>query len=268
MSERGSLLVSVVFLTAVAGLSAAALDVSNWYRTQRKLQSGADGAVLAGAQALPDNPSAARTLAGSGKVTFSTAVLPNDTITVSRKLSAPGLFTRMLGGPPKVEAEATARAALPSKARWVSPFAVGLGHPQLSGLGCPCWKQTAHVAVRFLDLGASGTPASWIRQGFDAYMSPGWYSADTKAAFAWSRVRNALTERVGSELLLPVYRDRQKRNGKVRYRVVGWTGFHLAGYDRTTLRLRGWFERVIWDGIQSDSSSEHDFGVRTIALID
>lgn len=268
MTERGSLLVSVVFLTAVAGLSAAALDVSNWYRTQRKLQSGADGAVLAGAQALPQSPSAARTLAGDGKVTVSTAVLPNDTISISRKLSAPGVFSRMLGGSAQVEAKATARAALPSKARWASPFAVHLGHPQLSGHGCPCWKRAADVDARLLDLGPSGTTASWISEGFDGYMSTGWYSTSTKPDFASPRVRSALKDRVGSELLLPVYRQRQERNGKVRYRVVGWTGFHLTGFDQTTFRLRGWFERVIWDGIQSQSGSENDFGVRTIALID
>ena len=140
MTERGSLLVSVVFLTAVAGLSAAALDISSWYRTNRKLQAHTDAAVLAGAQALPDNPRAARTLAGDGEVRFSTAVLPNDTITVRRQLPASGVFGR-LRGTTQVEAEATARAGLPSKTRWASPVAVDERHPKLSGLGCPCWTQ-------------------------------------------------------------------------------------------------------------------------------
>jgi hypothetical protein len=92
-------------------------------------------------------------------------------------------------------------------------------------------------------------------------MSPGWYSATS------GRVRTALAERIGSELLLPVYREMQEHNGKARYHVVGWTGFHLSGYDSKTRWLRGWFERVVWDGIQSRSGSGHDFGVRTVALI-
>lgn len=267
MTERGSLFVSVVFLTAVAGLSAAALDVSSWYRTNRKLKADTEGAVLAGAQALPDNLRAARSLAGDGEVTFSTDVLPNDTITVRRRLPATGFFGRMLSGPRQVEAEATARAGLPSKTRWASPVAVDERHPLLSGPGCPCWKQTTQVRVQLLDLGRRGTPAGWIRNGFDRYMSPGWYASGSSANSASPQVRSALQERVGSELLLPVYRENHRQNGAVRYRVVGWTGFHVTGFDQTRRRLHGWFERVIWDGIQSQSGSEKDFGVRTIALI-
>jgi hypothetical protein len=266
MTERGSLLVSVVFLTAVAGLSAAALDISSWYRTNRKLQAHTDAAVLAGAQALPDNPRAARTLAGDGEVKFSTAVLPNDTITVRRKLPAHGVFGRVRGAT-QVEAEATARVGLPSKTRWASPVAVDERHPQLSGSGCPCWKQTTQVHVQLLDLGRTGDPATWIRDGFGQFMSPGWYSTSNSANTASSRVRNALKQRVGSELLLPVYREKRMQNGTVHYRVVGWTGFHLTAFDATKRRLKGWFERVIWDGIPSQSGSQNDFGVRTIALI-
>jgi hypothetical protein len=261
MTERGSLLVSVVFLTAVAGLSAAALDVSNWYRANRKLQTGTDRAVLAGAQALPDNPRAARQLVGDGHVTVSTRMRANDTITLRRKLSAPGFFGRMFGGPRQVEAEATARAGLPSKTRWSSPLAVSGRHPALSGQGCPCWNRATSVPVQLIDLEPSGSPATWIRDGFAGYMGPGWYSTTSGAVGA------ALAERVGSELLLPVYRGTRKRDGNVRYHVVGWTGFHLSGYDQKKLRLRGWFERVVWDGIQSRAGSEHDFGVRTVSLI-
>jgi hypothetical protein len=266
MTERGSLLVSVVFLTAVAGLSAAALDISSWYRTNRKLQAHTDAAVLAGAQALPGNPRAARTLAGEGEVTFSTAVLPNDTITVRRKLPARGVFSQVRGAT-QVEAEATARVGLPSKTRWASPVAVSEQHPQLSGSGCPCWKQKTHARVQLLDLGRSGTPATWIRNGFDRYMSSGWYATTTDAVASSPQVHGALKHRIGSELLLPVYREKRRQNGTFYYRVVGWTGFHLTGFDATKRRLHGWFERVIWDGIPSQSGSQNDFGVRTIALI-
>jgi putative Flp pilus-assembly TadE/G-like protein len=266
MTERGSLLVSVVFLTAVAGLTAAALDITSWYRTNRKLQAHTDAAVLAGAQALPDNPRAARTLAGEGEVRFSTAVLPNDTITVRRKLPASGVFGRVRGTT-EVEAEATARVGLPSKTRWASPVAVDERHPELSHSGCPCWKQTTHVRVELLDLGRTGTPATWIRDGFSDYMSRGWYARTTSAAASSPRVHSALKQRVGSELLLPVYREKRKQNGTFHYRVVGWTGFHVTGFDAAKRRLHGWFERVIWDGIPSQSGSQNDFGVRTIALI-
>jgi Putative Flp pilus-assembly TadE/G-like len=280
VSERGSIFVSVAFLTAVAGLSAAALDVSSWYRTNRKLQSSTDGAALAGAQALPDDPSAARTLAGTGSVTFSTTVLPNDTITVRRQHTAPGF----LAGMRRVEAEATARVGSPAKVRWAAPIGVDARHPKLSGPGCPCWKQSTTLesrkvgpgAFRLIDLDgprgghAARAHGAWIKSGFDGYMGSGWYFADPAATIASRPVRSALAQRTGSDLLFPIYRQMRRRDSAASYRVVGWAGFHLTGSEinGSDSTLSGWFERVIWDGIQSELRSEHDFGVRTIALVD
>ena len=275
MSERGSLLVSVAFLAAVAGLSAAALDVSNWYRTNRKLQSTTDGAALAGAQALPDNPTAAHTLAGGGTVTVSTTVLPNDTITVRRKLPAPGFLSGMLSGSRAVEATASARTGGLSKARFAAPIAADARHPLLAGPGCPCWKQSTTLDLRLLDLDGprsrtgTATLAGWIRRGFDGYLGAGWYRGEP-GRHAAAEVRSALSARTGSDLLFPIYRQSRPGRDGVEYRVVGWAGFHLTGSDLrgSKTRLHGWFERVIWDGIQSEFRSENDFGVRTIALID
>jgi Putative Flp pilus-assembly TadE/G-like len=273
MTERGSLFVSVAFLAAVAGLSAAALDISNWYRTNRKLQSGTDGAALAGAQALPDNPAAARKLAGGGKVTVSTTVIPNDTITVRRKQQAPGFVSSMLSGSRSVEATASARVGDLSKARFAAPIAADARHPLLAGSGCPCWNRTTTLGVRLLDLGDdrrgtnTATIAGWIRRGFDGYLGRGWYATARGAA---PEIRTALSERVGSDLLIPIYRQSRPGRDGVEYRVVGWAGFHLTGSDLrgSKTRLHGWFERVIWEGTQSENRSENDFGVRTIALID
>lgn len=283
MSERGSLLVSVMFLAAVAGLSAAALDISSWYRTNRKLQAGTDSAALAGAQALPDNPGAARSLAGAGTVTLSTSVRPNDTITVRRTLTAPGFFGRMLGGPGQVEAKATARAGSPSKARWAAPIGVDEQHPMLSGAGCPCWKQATSLATGKVGAGAfrllnvdgsrggtrAGTLAGWISDGFDEYMGLGWYSSDTSRKFTSPEIRGAFARRFGSEMLFPIYRERRRSGRNVEYRVVGWAGFHLTGSEirSSTSTLHGWFERVIWEGVHSESGAEENYGVTTISLV-
>jgi Putative Flp pilus-assembly TadE/G-like len=276
VTERGSLLVSAAFLAAVAGLSAAALDVSNWYRTNRKLQSGTDGAALAGAQALPDNPAAARKLAGGGKVTVSTTVIPNDTITVRRKQQAPGFLSSMLSGSRSVEATASARVGDLNRVRFAAPIAADAGHPLLADSGCPCWNRTTTLDVRLLDLGGmrpetgTATIAAWIRRGFDGYLSRGWYRGRPTAKGAAPELRTALSERVGSDLLIPIYRQSRPARDGVEYRVVGWAGFHLTGSDLrgTKTRLYGWFERVIWEGTPSENRSENDFGVRTIALID
>jgi Putative Flp pilus-assembly TadE/G-like len=284
MSERGSVFVSVAFLTAVAGLSAAALDVSSWYRTNRKLQSSTDGAALTGAQALPESPNAARTLVGDGTVTFSTTVVPNDTITVRRTHSTPGFFAGMLSGARQIVAEATARVGSPLKVRWAAPIGVDARHSKLSGPGCPCWNESTTLdsgkagagAFRLIDLGRSRRGAAatahgdWIKSGFEGHMTLGWYPSDPAATIASRPVRSALQERSGSDLLFPIYRQAREGGTAAQYRVVGWAGFHLTGFEikGSDSTLSGWFERVIWDGIQSELRSEHDFGVRTIALVD
>jgi uncharacterized membrane protein len=62
--ENGQAFVlSILFLAALLAISAAVLDVGAWYRAHRHLQASVDAAALAGAQALPDDPSAAAALA-------------------------------------------------------------------------------------------------------------------------------------------------------------------------------------------------------------
>jgi uncharacterized membrane protein len=48
--EGGSILVlAALGMTVLFGLAAVAIDVGNWYYTQRQLQSFADAAAMAGA---------------------------------------------------------------------------------------------------------------------------------------------------------------------------------------------------------------------------
>ena len=63
-NERGQAMVlTVVFLVVLLGMAAMVLDVGSWYRADRDTQSTADAAALAGAQALPEDPATAKTLA-------------------------------------------------------------------------------------------------------------------------------------------------------------------------------------------------------------
>jgi hypothetical protein len=58
-NERGQALVIVLLaLTALLGMAALAIDVGHAYFAQRTLQSSADAAALAGAQAIPDTAAA------------------------------------------------------------------------------------------------------------------------------------------------------------------------------------------------------------------
>lgn len=296
MREHGqSLVLAVVFLGVLAGMSAMVLDFGSWYRADRKLQANADAAALAGAQALPEDTGEAQGLAvdygdrndggvESSNISFSRGVVDNDTITVEAERPAPGFFTRLFGvDSVQVRATATARAGAPSKARWAAPIGVDEEHPLLSGGGCPCFEQQTTLdlnkvgpgAFRLINLDGSrggtgpGTLADWIQNGFDGYMDLGWYYSDPGAKFNSSHVRGALSDRFGTELLFPIYRETRGNGANFEFNIVGWAGFHLTGYDihGSKSKLFGWFKRVIWEGIQSEAGSEDDYGVRTIALV-
>ncbi len=116
--ERGSVVViTAIFLTALLGFSAMAVDVGFLMWQKRELQNVADAAALAGVQELPDDPDAAvevatdyaqRNGAGSGRwVLESVQVLPagctaadRDCVTVEVRVSypdAPFFMARVLG---------------------------------------------------------------------------------------------------------------------------------------------------------------------------
>ena len=101
-SERGqSLVIVLIFMTALIGMAAAVLDVGSWYRADRKLQANADAAALAGAQELPESMAAAESAAltwadkndggvEAKNIKFRSTVLPHDTIEVTADRPAPG----------------------------------------------------------------------------------------------------------------------------------------------------------------------------------
>src|SRR5690348_17376805 len=62
--ERGQAFVlTVASLVVLLGMAALGIDVGTWYQAQRHDQAVADAAALAGAQALPQDPSQAQALA-------------------------------------------------------------------------------------------------------------------------------------------------------------------------------------------------------------
>jgi Flp pilus assembly protein TadG len=146
-SDRGQATVlTLVFLVVLLGMAALVLDIGSWYRADRSTQSTADAAALAGAQALPENPATARTLAaqfatkngglGSGGVTISAKIVANDTISVSVKRPAPGFFSKIFGVKSvTVGSTATARSEGVSSVKYVAPITVHYKHPLLNCTG-------------------------------------------------------------------------------------------------------------------------------------
>jgi Flp pilus assembly protein TadG len=291
---------SLVFLTVLLGMAALVLDIGSWYRADRDTQSTADAAALAGAQALPDSTASASSLASSfasknggglDSVNFSSSFGPNDTIKVTVKRSAPGIFTRLFGvSSVNVGSKATARTALINSAKYVAPIVVKNVHPKLLGTpGCPCFdpgntttiplgRNGAPGAFDLLNLDGSrgGTSpdilASWMLKGYDGYLDIGQYYSDPGAKWDSSQMHDALDKRIGTTLLFPVYDDLIGTGSNAQYHVIGWVGFHLLSYDArgSSGSITGYFTEVIWDGLQATSSSGQppNFGARSVQLID
>lgn len=294
-NERGQATVlTVVFLGVLLGMAALAIDVGTWYKQKRDMQAVADAAALAGAQALPEDPSGATSLAiqyastngltlSPSDITFSDEITPHDTINVHASSTANGVFAKAFGiDTLSVGAAASARSDNVDQARYVAPIGVDISHPLLSGSGCPCFGQSTTLdltktgpgAFRLLNIdGSSGgtspdTLASWMESGLDSFMGLGWYSSDPGAKFNASQMQGALNARLNTELLFPVYDATRGQGANLRYDVVGWVGFYLTGYDGrgSSGLLYGRFTRVIWQGLQGTSGNA-DFGVRAVMLV-
>ena len=291
---------TLVFLTVLLGMAALVLDVGSWYRADRDTQSTADSAALAGAQALPDSTADASSLAsnyasknggGLDGVSFSSSYGTNDTIKVTVKRPAQGIFTRLFGvSSINVGSKATARTALISSAKYVAPIVVKNMHPKLLGTaGCPCFDPSN---VTTIPLGRNGAPgafdllnldgsrggtspgilADWMLKGYDGYLDIGQYYSDPGAKWDSSQMHDALDQRIGTTLLFPVYDDLIGNGSNAQYHVIGWVGFHLLSYEArgSSGSITGYFTEVIWSGLQATSGSGQppNFGARSVQLID
>jgi hypothetical protein len=291
------MVLSLVFLAVLLAMSAAVIDVGAWYRAHRQVQATADASALAGAAALPESTNEASTLAmdyasrnGGGvaaqkDVIFSSTAVANDTIQVTAHKAVSGLFASLFGlGSVTARAHAKALAGVPGQAKWAAPIGVDVRHPLLQCKPLPCFNQQTQLdlqktgpgAFRLLNIDSSrggtspDTLANWMRHGFDGYMPLAWYYSDPGAKFNSSQMQSALTDRIGSELLFPVYRNVRGGGANFEYQVIGWIGFHITSFDARGSRgtIDGWFTRVIWEGIQNEQQTGDDFGVRSLSLIE
>lgn len=301
-SERGQLFaLTAVVAVAIVAMGAFVLDVGAWFRGHRATQAVADAAALAGAQALPGDTSAATQLAleyagknGGGvqieDVQFSSNTFPDDTISVTARRSEGSFLAKVLGvGSVNLVARAQARAFNMGEALYAAPLAVERDHPYLNDCGGPCYGSSYTTTLdiyitgpgnfKLVDLdddgGASGTDelASWIESGFGEYMDTGWYNGEPGAKFNSGQVRQALDDRLGSDLLFPVYDQAQGQGQGFTYRVVGWAVFHMTDYRaKGSCNKAGWctvtgyFVSVVWNGIGTPSA-ENYFGARVVKLV-
>lgn len=298
-AESGqALLVTLLFTVVLLGAVAITIDVGSWYRQQRQAQATADAAALAGAQALPTDPSQGIALAqqyadqNGGDVAPNGIAIrsdwePNDTVSVSIGRPSPSFFAKLFSfGTITAHATAAARAGVPDQVFGAAPIVVNKNHPLLSGPGCPCFHVETTLplsktgapgafGLANLDPGSNnGVPplSTWIQSGFDGYLPLGDYNSDPGAKFNSSNIAAALTARLGTELLFPVYDTLSGPGSNAQYDVIGWVAFHLDGFpvdqQGNNFDLRGYFTRVIWAGLQSsDGKNLPDFGVYSVSLV-
>jgi secretion/DNA translocation related TadE-like protein len=300
-TERGQATVlTLIFLVVLLGMAALVLDLGSWYRADRDTQSTADAAALAGAQALPDDTGQASSLAssyasknGSGldSVSFSSSYGPNDTIKVTVKKPASGIFAKLFGvNSVNVGSKASARTALISQAKYVAPIVVKNTHPMLNNCGGPCFgaryettipvdKTGAPGAFALVNLlnepnGTSGASvlADWIVHGFNNYLPIGSYFSDPGVKFNSNGIQDAMTVSIGTVLLFPVYDTLTGGGSNAEYHVIGWVGFHVDGVEKggNDGAVTGYFTEVIWNGLQATSGSGQppNYGARSVQLID
>jgi hypothetical protein len=237
---------------------------------------------------------------GAAEFTFSTAQVDNDTVTVKVTRQAPGFFAKLFGiDSVDVHAKASARAGGIQAAKWVAPIVVNIQHPDLNcsvsrGRPVPCFGKPTEVdldhlhkpgagtaagsfALINLDNGATGTAGAstigdWIVTGYDHYMELGNYNSVPSAMFNDTHVKSAMAERLSGDpvLLFPIY-DRIIGSGQgAEYHVVGWVAFHVTSYNANgnSGKIYGSFKEVIWEGIQSQSGNNLNYGTTTIELVE
>ncbi len=290
--ERGQAIVlSVLALVALLGMSALVLDVGNWFRTKRRLQATADAAVLAGAQQLPNNASAAQAMAldyanknggdvKAADITVTSTFTTNDTISVKAGKTEDGVFSKVMGiDNANIDASAKARVDAPLQAKYVAPMVVYCDHPLIkncTGTGNPHFNADTELpfdkdatgapgAFGMLNLGknngGSGTPgtseeAEWILHGFDKFLPLGEYDSDPGAKFSsGGNVQQALEDRLNTVLLFPVFKTLDGNGQNAKYEIIGWIGFYLTGYDihGNEATLKGHFTEYIAQGILSST---------------
>jgi Putative Flp pilus-assembly TadE/G-like len=299
-----ALVLSALFLTVLLGMAAVSVDVGSWYHADRQAQAAADASALAAAQELPydsvTSESHAKEYAtknggGLKSVAFSgPGTGGDDTVTVEIEREAPGFFSQVLGvSAVTVNAKAAARAAPLGKARWVAPIVVSEKHPKLvCGLACfgPAHDTTLNYqhlkdvgttdgsgSFGFLNLDVTATTGvgtstlgEWIQHGFDGLLEPDTYNTSTGNPFSSSHVNDSLQNRLGTELLFPIYRKITGSGSNAKYEIVGFVGFYLTGIDvhGSNEKLFGYFTQVVWDGVESETGPPVDYGARVVTLVE
>jgi len=229
-------------------------------------------------------------IGGSPQITFTQSGYEMDTITVKVTRPSPGFFAKVFGsafGSVSVSGRATARAYnVQGIQNGISPITVHYKHPLLNctrgnnptcsptfGTPTQLTLEDIHTSggkdaagsfglinlngVQGGNVGA-GTLADWLLHGYhDHDLLVGKYDAAPGANFNNSQFTGALDQKLGQELLFPVYRLLKGPGSNAMYDIIGWVGFQIDSYSTSgsTGVINGHFTRYTTDGIPAESGN-------------
>jgi hypothetical protein len=174
-------------------------------------------------------------------------------------------------------------------ARYVAPIVVKNTHPMLNNCGGPCLGPAYETTIPVDQQGAPGafalvnllgkngtagasTLASWIQNGFDKYLDIGSYASDPGVKFNSNGIQQAMQQRIGTDMLFPVYDTLTGQGSNAQYHIIGWVGFHVDGVNKqgNNGSVSGYFTQVIWTGLQASKAGAGgpNYGARSVQLID
>jgi len=293
--ERGQTLVFMaVALGTLIAIVALVVSAGDWMQTQRRAQSVADAAALAGAQELPDQPSAEGEVANSATQNdwsgspLETAFPDPSTIQVVAKQDVAGLFAPLAGVfNLTIETQARASVGTPATIANVAPVALRCD------ASCSPWSGTDTFTYADPDTPAGNTlapvqlPGVTKQLDFRKYLQCDVQNPDSNCnpsvarapasydplSLNLNQVRTSLENADGTSVhLFPVYDSFSDTDG---YHVVGWAVGtftvepSVGPPGRSPVRLDVTFTRIVVDGTSLASGNgpkPTDFGVRAIAL--
>lgn len=263
-AEDGQAIVLVVAILAVLiGFGALVIDGGRWFHANRRLQTAADAAALAGVQNLPADQTAAAAVANSYTQTNYAGAMPTisfpstpsatcngtNCIRVVENASAAGTLAKIFGSvfnTVNVSAKAAAALTVPSMLKDVAPVAVkntiACTTPSCFGTSKTVSFDESNVASSTIGLinltcHALSLPAcannnnvgaqdlkDWIVSGFpDALPAGQWYGVKTGQNVG--PIKQGFDAKLGARLFFPVF-DTTSSIGSVWYfHVIGWSAF-------------------------------------------
>jgi hypothetical protein len=294
-NDSGQALVFVaLILMVLVGMAALVVDGGSWYQADRRLQTAADAAALAGAQHLPTEQTQARTVAldyaqkNYGGIPAPAVDFPDvGTINVSATAQAPGIFARIFDiDEVTVRAEAQARVFAPAELKDVAPIAVH------SSMACivtdpTCFGQPKTLTLTedfefdptkskfgLLDLDRDGSAGAgdmkdWLENGYTDFLP---IEEDYPPANGEKNgIKKELEDAADAQrvLLFPVY---DTANASTGYHVIGWAAFVIDDVVKWTGKLHeltGHFVTFIATDLAAGNpitDLNKDFGVHVITL--